>query len=154
MSHPNAKPMSLRTTSNSKIRRQRHFEMLIISLIVLVLSWFLEVGEAGRVFLSGFPNWPVPQTCFSRDFLGVDCPGCGLTRSYIYLIHGDWNTAWSMHRLGWLLFIATLVQGPYRVIALQRGESELIEPQISRWIGSGIIALLIINWLIGLWDWS
>jgi len=153
VSQDDANPMSPRATFHYKIRRQRHLEMLVISLIVIALSWLLDVSAVGRVFLSGFPNWPVPETCLSRDFFGVDCPGCGLTRSYIYLIHGHWNSAWSMHRLGWLLFIVTVFQVPYRLIALHRGERELISPRVSRWIGSGIIALLIVNWLIGLWNW-
>ncbi len=147
-----ATPMSHREITNSKIRRNRHREMLILSAIVITLSCLLEVGEAGRVFFKGFPNWPVPQTCMSRDLFGVECPGCGLTRSYIHLMHGHWNDAWEMHRIGWLLFIATVFQLPYRLIALRIGDRELIPIQASRWIGSGLIALLIANWLIGLWN--
>ncbi len=141
--------MGTSAAESIKNRRNRHWEMLIISVVAIALSWLLEVGEERRVFLRGFPDWPVPETCFSRDFFGVDCPGCGLTRSYIYLIHGHWNAAWTMHRIGWLLFIATLLQVPYRIVALYDTGRELIPIRVSQWIGVLLIALLIINWLVG-----
>lgn len=28
-------------------------------------------------------------TCFSKKYLGVECPGCGIQRSFLELIHGD-----------------------------------------------------------------
>ena len=28
-------------------------------------------------------------TCFSKQYFGVECPGCGAQRSFICLLHGD-----------------------------------------------------------------
>lgn len=38
-------------------------------------------------------------TCIFRNTIGIPCPGCGMTRSYIHLLHGDIAGAWEMHPL-------------------------------------------------------
>jgi hypothetical protein len=78
----------------------------------------------------------------------VSCPGCGLTRSFIHLADLQWAAAWQMHRLGWLLFFATLVQVPYRLLALSRGYQ--LPKQVGKGIGSWLVGLLIANWVYGL----
>lgn len=138
------------TAADMTHRRSRHWEMLVMSTAALGLSWVLEVGNEGRVFFRGFPDWPVPQTCFSRQIFGVDCPGCGLTRSYVYLIHGHLAAAWAMHRVGWLMFIMTVLQIPYRWLAIRHQHRELIPMRVSKIIGGTLIALLILNWLLGI----
>lgn len=35
--------------------------------------------------------------CFTKKFLGVDCPGCGLQRSIVYLLQGDFAAAFEMY---------------------------------------------------------
>jgi hypothetical protein len=36
-------------------------------------------------------------TCPSKKFLHIDCPGCGLQRSFIYLLRGDFGNSWSLY---------------------------------------------------------
>ncbi len=35
--------------------------------------------------------------CFSKQFLGMDCPGCGLQRSVLFLIRGEFVEAFKMY---------------------------------------------------------
>ncbi len=44
--------------------------------------------------------------CPSVVFTGFPCPGCGMTRSAIYVITGQFARAWNMNPLiyGWVLF--------------------------------------------------
>ena len=35
--------------------------------------------------------------CMSKRLLGMDCPGCGLQRSIVYLINGDFISAFKMY---------------------------------------------------------
>jgi len=55
---------------------------------------FLAVGVF-QVLLHflGIPGW----TCPVKTFLGVPCPGCGLTRGIGHLLHGEWGAAISNH---------------------------------------------------------
>jgi hypothetical protein len=44
-----------------------------------------------------------PPVCPTALFLGIPCPGCGLTRATIALLHGDVSTALRFHPLVFVL---------------------------------------------------
>jgi len=41
----------------------------------------------------GLPGWPCPLL----HGLGIPCPGCGLSRAALELLHGQWRAALSRH---------------------------------------------------------
>src|SRR3954454_16571087 len=82
---------------------RRHWEMLVASGFILVASFALRVQAPDQVAVSWLADVVLPPLCLSREWFGVCCPGCGLTRSFVYLAHGDWRASWEAHRLGWLL---------------------------------------------------
>jgi len=41
-----------------------------------------------------------PVICPFRLATGLPCPGCGLTRAWVYLAHGQWSDAWSANPFG------------------------------------------------------
>jgi hypothetical protein len=125
--------------------------MLVLAGLVIVAAFILQVAPDGdRVYLRGTPAAKVPPLCFSRAVLGVPCPGCGLTRSFIYLAQGNWSASWEAHRLGWLIAALTLLQVPYRLY-------EITSP--GRWQPGraltcvaliGVVVLFFVNWLVNL----
>jgi hypothetical protein len=126
---------------------RRHREMLVISSIVVALSFVLQVHDSQQVAMSGLPRLPMPQLCMSKAWFGWECPGCGLTRSFILLAHGDWRGSFQMHRLGWLMALAVLLQFPYRIYALSRNKSYPLGQRWPKYFGYLLIALLFGNWL-------
>ena len=70
---------------------------------VIAAALLLRVGEAGHVQPKWLPNFPLPVMCGSRAFFGVECPGCGLTRSFVALAGGDFAESLAFHRVGWVL---------------------------------------------------
>ncbi|HWB10720.1 MAG TPA: DUF2752 domain-containing protein [Pirellulales bacterium] len=126
--------------------RNHHWVMLAVAVAVVVAATVLEVQPEERVALRGLSRYPLPHLCMSRSLLGLSCPGCGLTRSFVYLAHGRWQEAWRVHRLGWLLAGLVLIQLPYRGMILAR----LMRPISSRaaqWLAWGLVGLMAANWL-------
>ncbi len=128
--------------------RKRHREMLVLAAAVVALSLALEVQSGQHVALHCLPGCPMPGTCLSHQLFGVDCPGCGLTRSFVYLFHGDWRASLEMHRLGWLLALAVVLQFPYRLAALGFGADHPLGHWFPWAFGMTLIALLLGNWVL------
>jgi len=131
-------------------RRRHDVHMLLIAAAVLVLSLLLQVRSDQRVEFRFLPGFPLPESCVSRSVFGVECPGCGLTRSFVYLAHGDWRASFARHRLGWLMMLAVLVQFPYRSWCLRIGEPSARVLALARSFGYALIGLLILNWILQL----
>jgi hypothetical protein len=134
--------------NDTSSRFRRHREMLAIACAAGILAFALQELPGGRVSFRALTRIPLPQTCFSRSWLGLKCPGCGLTRSIIHLAEGDWEASWRNHRLGSLMAVVIVFQVPYRLIALRRPDWPMLP---GRWLvvfGYLLVALLIGNWLV------
>jgi hypothetical protein len=59
--------------------------------------------------------------CWSRVWLHVDCPFCGMTRSFVAVAHGDLGAAFAFHPAGPLLFVSMLAfLGAVVIVSLRR----------------------------------
>src|SRR5262245_8168583 len=108
---------------------QWHRAVLVLSCAILALARALVVLPDDRIALRGLPAYPLPQCCASRVWLGLRCPGCGLTRSIIQLAGGDRRASWHDHRLGGLMAAVIAFQIPYRLLALRRPDRPGISPR-------------------------
>ncbi|HVW38985.1 MAG TPA: DUF2752 domain-containing protein [Pirellulales bacterium] len=126
--------------------RRRHLIFLIGAVAIAALAWALEVRPDERVAFRGFSRWPLPHSCYSRVVFGVPCPGCGLTRSFVYLARGNWQAARQEHRLGWLLAGIVALQFPYRLWALSRGGRTALNPRLATALAIVLAVLMLLNW--------
>jgi hypothetical protein len=58
-------------------------------------------------------NFGGGKSCYLKGIIGVPCPGCGLTRSFVSLLHGDLYDAFFYHPLFPLIpavFTALIIQ--------------------------------------------
>jgi hypothetical protein len=55
----------------------------------------LAATQFGLVAL-GLPG----VTCPFKAVLGIPCPGCGISTSISFLLHGDWHSAFTTHAFG------------------------------------------------------
>ena len=62
-----------------------------------------------------------PVICPFRRLTGLPCPGCGLTRSWVYLAHGQVRDALAAHPFGAVAALAALVLVGAVVLASVRG---------------------------------
>ena len=95
-----------------------HLVILAMASAVVLASMILTPTDS-VVMLFG---WPVPPLCLWKNMTGLDCPGCGLTRSFTYMGHGEVLTAFARHKLGPLLDAVVALQVPWRAYRLLRSK--------------------------------
>lgn len=134
----------------ANVSRRRHREVLFWSALALTLAPLLAVLPEGRVGLRLLPGLVLPPSCPSREFFGLDCPACGLTRSFVYLAEGNWTASLGCHRLGWLLMGIAALQIPYRLHMLYGSGRFALSRRAAGLISTSLISLLILNWAAGL----
>ncbi|NJK93621.1 MAG: DUF2752 domain-containing protein [Bacteroidales bacterium] len=57
-------------------------------------------------------------TCVHRQYLGIDCPSCGLSRSFSAIMHLDLTSVMKFNKYGYLVFLFFLLQAILRVLFL------------------------------------
>jgi len=69
--------------------------------LALALGLVLVLGLAHRAQVVGqgvvLLGWRLPETCASKAIWGRPCLGCGLTRSTILALQGDFNQSRAVH---------------------------------------------------------
>jgi hypothetical protein len=126
-----------------------HGGWLAISAAVLAASAILSVRGDVQVVVP-LVDWPLPGLCAVQETLRIDCPGCGLTRCFVSLAHGDWRAAWRFHPTGILLFAAAVFQIPYRAVQLWRlaRGADALPGFALLWLLAPIPVLMIVQWLV------
>lgn len=128
--------------------RDRHLTMLWLSGAIVVAAFLLQIRERETVVVSWLPALSLPELCGSRALFGIECPGCGLTRSFVALAAGDIRESLRFHRVGWLLALAVAAQFPYRGFALWELRHRVRDRRWPAWCGQVLIAALLGNWLL------
>lgn len=104
-----------------------------VSAVLLLLARFFPF-ETRPVFF-----------CPLRTLSGVPCPGCGMTRAFVRVTHGDLPAALHVSPLGTLLAIAAsalVVYTALRLTVLRRG----VELHVRGWRW-GLIGAVAANWV-------
>jgi hypothetical protein len=121
-----------------------------LAVAILGCAAGLQVGDNHRAVVPGL-GVTLPETCYFKLLCGVGCPGCGLTRCFICLAHGDVRNAWRFNPGGLLCFAIVLFQLPYQAIQIYRIRHGLPEWQLTR--SASIAACLLFAALIAQWVW-
>lgn len=72
----------------------------------------LAAFVAALVLLASFLPWPAvleqASLCSFRNWTGLPCPACGLTRGFRCLAHGEIAQAWTHHPFALPLFLLAI----------------------------------------------
>src|SRR5262245_18650831 len=84
--------------------RRYHLLWLLLAVAVLTVAAVCRVSSE-CVTIQGLQA-SLPAICLSRRLFGLECPGCGLTRCFIALAHGDIAGGWRFNPAGLVWFVA------------------------------------------------
>ena len=143
MPHDSANPVSDSAVTSPQRLRGVDWVWLGLAIGIPLAGLLMQAVGTENVSLGGSI---LPTVCGSRAWLGIDCPLCGVTRSVIHLMHGNYSASWEAHRLGWLIFGAIIIQAPYRLLIpwQTRASGKFCRRlEVGFWITIGL--LLIVN---------
>ena len=115
-------------------------------------SWGILLGVPAifiAAFIYGyFPVLDGIPLCGVKHFLGIDCPGCGMTRSFGALAHLNFRDSIDFHPLG--IFVATyLLYVFFRTLYMQFTGKTL--PTLLTQRGRDIICYAFVVFLLLVW---
>jgi hypothetical protein len=95
-----------------------------------------------------------PVLCPFRLMTGLPCPGCGLTRSWVYLVHGQWGDAFGANPFGFVTAAAAVALIASVLFAVARPRplpsltpivrSRGLKAILAVWLGFAIIRLVVV----------
>jgi hypothetical protein len=87
-------------------------------------AWLVPTTSGGVATSDGTP---LGALCWLHAAFGIDCPMCGMTRSFVALAHGDLGAAFRFHPAGPLLFVAMVVLVAAVAVSAVRRTRPLVE---------------------------
>lgn len=119
-------------------------------LFCVTLAAVMHVGENRGVYFPG-SSAPIPELCTLYSRFGIDCPGCGLTRTFIHMAHGQLGSAWQTNPVGMLVFLFACLQipmGAAQVIFRMRNSFVEAWGSWNDWCTAGLLIALLLQWAI------
>lgn len=127
-------------------RLNQHLVIAMISAFILIAAR-VSVASAESVSVFGVR---APGLCGFKLLTTWDCPGCGLTRSLIYALHGNFSKSYAMHIWGIPLMLILLFQIPYRVFRSLKPDfhPRQLPDRIKKWLSPAIFLSVLLPWTL------
>lgn len=96
---------------------RRSTDLAIAAVVIFGLAFVLILtpeGDGGEINLTIW-GLRVPTICWLKTMLDVPCAACGLTRSFVLLVHGNWNASIQQHPFGPAVLGFAILQLPPRI---------------------------------------
>ncbi len=126
--------------------RSRHLDLGLGGLALAQLAaaaWLVPTAGGGVARADGTP---LGALCWLHAAFGIECPMCGMTRSFVALAHGDLAAAFRFHAAGPLLFAAMAALVVAVAIAAARRARPIVErPRFMFAFQSVVVACLAIG---------
>jgi hypothetical protein len=129
-----------------------HVVLLALCTVTLLLAFPLSIRSQSQVVLP-LLGVPLPELCMLKRTLGMNCPGCGLTRCFIALADGDLVSAWSYNPAGIWLFAIMAFQIPFRslqLVRIRRRQPEIALTHAAQIAFAALGIMLVAQWALRL----
>jgi hypothetical protein len=127
---------------------QAHALVATLCSAAIAAGWVLQLSSgSGALSILGVT---IPELCAWRGVTGLPCPGCGLTRAWVAVLHGDFAASVSHHLLGWLVLLYAAAQATRHAAWLAFPAKRAGVERIGRGLDRGLIALgvaLLVVWV-------
>lgn len=116
---------------------------LFLGLVVLrVAAW----ADASQVWLFGRQlHWG----CWFKEHFGIPCPTCGMTRSVILTMHGDFHSAFLLNPAGPFLIVGLLLVAIISLRLPLIGLKEIRSRQLA--LGLSLYGWIFVSVMLGQW---
>lgn len=92
-----------------------------------------------------------PVLCPFRALTGLPCPGCGLTRSWVYAAHGWWRESFAANAFGLVLMAAVVLLAAVVVVRrVRRRPPPVLDKALRHPLALGVGALWLAYALVRL----
>ena len=149
MTEPETQPNPIRRFWNFyRVNFRLHLMFLLMAAAVIFCSFVMTSEGQTTVRVPGV-KFQMPEVCMSKRMWGVDCPGCGLTRSFISMSHGQFGRAFQFNPAGPIVYLFVLVQIPWHAYQMVR-LWKLRRPIESTWLYIplfGMSVVILLQWL-------
>lgn len=109
--------------------------------------WFVVFFLLGIFFFSAVvpPSWVSGlPLCYLKGIFGINCPGCGLSRGFIYLFHGEFRKAIEMNAMVPVLVVWFWIYIFKNLYLLRKGsQPSWFTEEGNRWISRSFLILFI-----------
>jgi len=145
---------SLISSQQPRKRTQRegelfaHWIVLFFCAGILLGGLVLSLPKAGSPYIY-IGQIPIPDTCSFKNLTGLPCPGCGLMRSIVAAMHGNFRASLMYHRLGLLTLAYVCFQFLYRLVLIVVPPLRVCTFGLGKILNRGIIVLAVLyvlNW--------
>jgi len=93
---------------------------------------------------------PETRSCWFRSVSGLPCPGCGLTRAFCAISHGEFAEAWKHNPFGFGFYLFALVLIAWPLVHYRRPDliDRIWRSKAVSWVPVTWVALM---WVYGIW---
>ena len=109
--------------------RDRRLALIILGVVTILIA----------LLALGLPGWPCPVL----QALGIPCPGCGLTRATLLLLHGDVRRSLNYHAFAPVVLLGLSTMGAAALLP-ERPRRPFVEALVSFEQRTGIVFILLI----------
>ncbi len=144
---PEARPSDA-STPRPSTEQNAASQLVVLTVCLSIIALALVLKPQGSQLQIG--QVTLPGLCVLRQTTGIPCPGCGLTRSVVSAVHGNWKASRTFHRLGPVVLVFVLLQVLYRLAWLAVPPFRTNFGRVGRILDLALFPLMVlmfINWI-------
>jgi len=122
------------------------FMVLVAMAAIIPAAVIYPMPGVEQLYLAGY-DFGGP--CLFRETVGVPCPACGMTRSWVWAVRGALPTAFTYNAAGASLFLWLVGGGALGTLRLIRRKGDLLRVPI--WWVTGAAMIWFLFAFAGLW---